>query len=172
MSSLKLFDGFSLDMAADFAGLRPGELTWLRKQGIVKPTKRGSAYMYTFTHLLVLRLVYRLKRENIPVKSIKKAKEYLSSIDPSKNLANIALYVGQDTGKIYYIGESPQKDVLVELTQGGQLVRRDFLRTLPVGRELEMMRKDVLSLDKTLSTRIKSPKLVPFDQGLKKYGLG
>jgi hypothetical protein len=171
-TKLSLFNGFSLDMASDFTGLRPGELNWLRQQGIVQPTKVGSAFMYTFTDLLVLRLVRQLKRVNVKVKSIKKAKNYLNSLDPSQSLTNVALYIGENSGKIYYIGESPQQDVLVDLTQGGQLVRSDFVVVLRVGRELESMRKEVLGLDTTVSQRLKAPRLIPLEEGLKKYGLG
>jgi hypothetical protein len=171
-TKLQLFQDFSLDMAADFTGLRPGEVNWCRKQRIVTPHKRGASFMYSFTDLLVLRTVRQLKGVKVPVKNIKMAKDYLRGIDSSRSLTNVALYIGDSTGKIYYIGENPQKDVMVELTQGGQLVRSDFVVMLRVGRDLDAMRKDILGQDKTLATRLKSPKLIPLEQGLKKYGLG
>jgi hypothetical protein len=34
------------------------------------------------------------------------------------------------------------------------------------------MRKEVLGLDTTVSQRLKAPRLIPLEEGLKKYGLG
>jgi len=168
---LKLFSGFSLDMASDFTGLRPGEIDWLRQQGIVAPKKKASRYVYTFTDLLVLRLVRRLKINDIRVSNVKKAKNYLGSIDPEKSLINVTLYIGARTGQIYYIGEEPQQDVMVSITQQGQLVRKDFVWAIPIGKDLERVRKEIISLDKDLSERIAKPKPISLEAGLKKYGL-
>lgn len=170
--NLKLFDGFSRDMAADLTDLRPGEVEWLRTQGIVEPQKnKGGYYLYDFTDLLVLRLVRQLKLNDIPVKNIKKAKQYLATFDPNCSLTAVNLFVRRESGRIMYIGEDPQPDVKVDMTQGGQLVRTDVCCVVPVGKALERVRKEVIGMDRTLAQRVKSKKFVSADDVYRQYGL-
>ena len=169
---MKVFDGFTADMASDFTGLTPGEIEWLRSQGIVLP-KRAKAgyYIYTFTELLMMRLVKLLKLNKIKVKNIKKSKDYLKNIEPSKRLFNLKLYIHSSSGDILYLGEEPQNNVMVNMTKFGQLMAQNLLDILPVGRDLEELRLEVVGLDDSLAERIQSPKLIPMEQVFKKYGI-
>lgn len=168
---MKLFDGFALDMASDFTGLSKGEIDWLRKQRIVSPQRTRSGMKYAFSELLMLRLVRLLKLSRVPVKNIKAARAYLKDIDPSKDLTKVKLHVRSDTRQILYLGEKPQKGMLVNLNQYGQLQAENLLEIIPVGYDLEHLRRDVIDLDETLSTRLESKKLVPLEKVMKKYGL-
>ena len=169
---MKLFKGFALDMASEFTGLSKGEIRWLIQTGILSPSKENGAYCYSFQELIMLRLVKLLKLYRVEVKNIKQAKKYLKSIDESKDLTKIQLYLRTDTNHILYLGEQPDEGVLVNTNQYGQLVQKNCLSILPVGRDLEHMRSEVVDLDQTLSTRLKSKKLVSMEEVFAKYGIG
>lgn len=168
---MKVFDGFALDMASDVTGLSKGEIRWLIKQKILAPKKVAGGYQYSFSELLMLRLVRLLKLNRVRVKNIKRAREYIKEIDPSKDLTNMKLYVQANTQEILYIGEHPQDGVHVNMSDFGQLVASNLLDILPIGRDLEHMKRGVLNLDETLSARVRSKNLIPADDVLKEYGI-
>ncbi|MBZ0189530.1 MAG: MerR family transcriptional regulator [Candidatus Obscuribacterales bacterium] len=168
---MKIFNGFALDMASDVTGLSKGEIRWLIKQKILSPKKVAGGYQYTFSELLMLRLVRLLKMNRVRVKNIKRAREYIKGVDPSKDLTNMKLYVQANTQEILYIGEHPQDGIHVNMSEFGQLVASNLLEILPVGRDLEHMRRGVLDLDETLSSRVSSKDLIPADDVLKLYGI-
>jgi len=173
MSVLKIFEGFSLDMASDISALSKGEIRWLLKQGILSPAKdEHGANVFSFSELLMLRLVRLLKVMRVRVKNIKRARQYIKQMDPGKDLTNVMLYMDTGTHELLYLGEKPQKGILVNINKSGQLQPRQLLAILPVGPDLEFMRRDVIDLDKTLSKRLKSKKLVSMEDVFKKYGLG
>ncbi|MBX9689228.1 MAG: MerR family transcriptional regulator [Candidatus Obscuribacterales bacterium] len=170
---MKLFNGFALDMASEFTGLSKGEIRWLVKTGIITPQRDGNgAFCYAFRELLMLRLVKLLKINRVKVKDIKQARKYIRTIDEKKDLTKIQLYLRTDTNDILYLGEQPQDGVFVNMSKFGQLVQKNALSILPVGRDLEHMRSEVVDLDKSLSNRMKSKKLVSMDEVFAKYGLG
>ena len=169
---MKLFKGFALDMASDFTGLSKGEIRWLVQTNIISPHKDAGAYCYSFKELIMLRLIRLLKLYRVKVKNIKQARKYLKSLDEKKDLTQYQLYVRTDTNHILYLGEQPDEGVLVDTNQYGQLVQKNCLSILPVGRDLEQMRSEVVDLDETLAKRVKSKKLVPMEEVFAKYGIG
>ena len=168
---LKVFNGFQLDVAADFTGLKPAQISRLRKSGIITPQKTKEGYCYSFTDLLALRVVRQLLLNDISIRDIRKAHLYLQSISPDKNLSSLQLYVRLDSKEILYIGEPPiDKTALVSLSRFGQLVHKGLVAVFPIGKQLESMRQDVLRLDHQLERGLRTKKVVPLDAVLKKYG--
>lgn len=160
---MKLFTGFALDMASDFCGLSKGEIKWLVSQKVVAPKKdKTGSFVYSFSELLMLRLIKLLKDNGVRVKNVKKARDYLKDIDPNHDLTNIQLYVRSDRQQILYLGEDPQQHTLVNMSEFGQLV----------GKKMESMRREVIDLDSTLSERLNVKKLIPAKDLLRKYGMG
>jgi hypothetical protein len=169
----QLFDGFALDMASEMSGLSKGEIRWLGQQRILGPEKDAQgSFKYNFSELLMLRVVRLLKLNRVKVKDIKKARGFIREIDPTRDLTNIQLYVRSDTREILYVGEEPQRGVLVNMSQFGQLIQKNLLTILPIGRDLEHMKQEIVDLDQTLASRVKSKKLVSLDDVFKKYGVG
>ena len=168
---MRLFTGFQLDLASDFTGLSEGEIRGLRQSGIVTPQKTTEGYKYSFQDLLMLRLIRLLKQYGVKLKNIKRAHQYLGGLDPSKRLANFKLYIRTDSKQILYLGENPQENTMVALDQFGQLMATNVLAIIPVGEQLESLRKNVISFDQTLATRINSRKVVPLGKFLKRHGL-
>ena len=70
------------------------------------------------------------------------------------------------------MGEEPQRGVLVNMSQFGQLIQKNVLTILPIGRDLQHMKNEIVELDQTLASRVKSKKLVSLDDVFKKYGVG
>jgi hypothetical protein len=70
------------------------------------------------------------------------------------------------------LGEEPQRGVLVNMSQFGQLIQKNVLTILPIGRDLQHMKNEIVELDQTLASRVKSKKLVSLDDVFKKYGVG
>lgn len=170
---MKLFTGFALDMASDFCGLSKGEIKWLVSQKVVAPKKdKTGSFVYSFSELLMLRLIKLLKDNGVRVKNVKKAREYLKDIDPNHDLTNIQLYVRSDRQQILYLGEDPQDNTLVNMSEFGQLVGKNLLHIIPVGKKMESMRREVIDLDSTLSERLNVKKLIPAKDLLRKYGMG
>jgi len=168
---LRVFTGFQLDVAADFTGLKPGQISRLRKSGIITPQKTKEGYCYTFTDLLALRILRQLLLNDISIRDIGRAHSYLHSISPDKNLSSLQLCVRLDSKEILYIGEPPiDKTALVSLSRFGQLVHKGLVAVFPIGKQLESLRQDVLSLDKQLDRGLKTKKVIPLDAVLKEYG--
>lgn len=169
---LKVFTGFQLDVAADFTGLKHSQIDRLRKNGVIKPTKTSTGYCYSFQDLLTLRLVRQLLLNDVTIGNITKAHDYLTGYSPEQNLANIKLYVSQETKEILYIGDpsNDEKQFLVSMNRYGQMVLKGLVTILPVGRQLEGMRRDVIKLDKQLDKGLKAVKVVSLDTLRKKYG--
>lgn len=168
---MKIFQGFQVDLAADFTGLSTREIDWLRQSGMVSPERTSEGYRYSFTDLLMLRLVRVLKDHGVKARDIKQAHEYLEHLDPSRRLSRLKLYIRDDNKSILYLGEAPEVDSLVSLTDWGQLVVKGVLTIIPVGNHLEAMRLDVIRIDERLSRRVSRRKLVPLSTLKAQYGV-
>ncbi|HEY9678641.1 MAG TPA: MerR family transcriptional regulator [Drouetiella sp.] len=167
---MKVFDGFQLDLASEFSGLSLSEIRVLRSKGVVKPERTRQGFKYSFSDILVLRLVRVLKAAGIKVRNIAKAHEYLSDINPEKSLASYMLYINRESKSILYVGENPTEGVLVNATQYGQLVAKNLLVALPIGTYLEEVRKSILKLDSDLDAGLRTTKTISLATFLRKYG--
>ncbi len=168
--ALKVFEGFAREQAAEFSGLTPGEIAWLRESKIVTPKRTKEGYQYTFQEILMLKLIKSLKVFGVPLKNVKAAQSYLKDLDPNKSLINYMLYVNMHDKSILYLGELPQESSMVSLSHAGQLMHKNLLAILPVGEELENCRREVIELDKTIDRGLKAKRVISLDQLKKKYG--
>lgn len=169
---MKVFQGFQLDMASDFTGLSHGEIRWLREKRIVAPEKTKEGYRFTFSDILTLRLVRVLKFHGVRPKNIQRAHDYLQDYSPDQNLSSLKLYIKEDTKTILYLGNKPQENQLVSMSDYGQFIAAGLLVTIPVGQHLESLRREVVSLDKRLHASLRSKKLIPLSAIKEKYGIG
>jgi DNA-binding transcriptional MerR regulator len=160
--TLQAFDGFQLDFASELSGLKPSTVATLRKHGIVKPERKSVGYSFSFADVLTLRLVRQLIDMGVKAKKIYLAHEYLSNIDPSKCLLHLELAINYDTGDIIKIGEN-----LVSLSSHGQLLLPGVNYIIPIGHNLEQVRKNVIKLDQRLSSR--PSRTLTVEAILKKY---
>lgn len=168
---LKVFEGFSLEMAAEFTGLRSHEIDWLRKTRVVTPLKRGHSFLYVFQDLLMLRLVRLLKMLGVRLRNVRKASDYLREFDASRKLTNLEIFIDKSKKTLLYLGEDPDPNLVVSLSEHGQIQGRPLIWILPIGRALEEMRRNVTRYDNTLSRRLKSKKVVPMEEVFRRYGI-
>lgn len=168
---LKVFTGFQLDVAADFTGLSHSEIRWLRENKMVSPKKTKEGYIYTFGDILTLRLVRILKAHGVKPRNISRAHQYLKSYDPETSLSSLKLYLREDTKAILSIGDSPTATSMVSLSDYGQLLATGVLVVIPVGHQLEAMRKDVLTLDRRLGASLKAKRFSSLETVEKRYGI-
>lgn len=174
-TSLKVFDGFPLDMASDLTGLKPWEIRRFRELGVIHPSKQsGNFYKFSFADILMLRLCKHLRRMDVTIKKIGQAHHYLNRLDPQKKLDAYQLYVRKDTGDILFFGEGKydEEKALVSASKFGQLCLKGMVHIIPVGIHLERLRKNVIDLDSRLDRGMKAKKLIPLDEIKKQYGLG
>jgi DNA-binding transcriptional MerR regulator len=170
--ALKVFKGFSLDMAADLSGLDKSEIKRLRNYGIVSPPRTKQGFAYTFANLLMLRLIKQLRLNDVNLKDIRNAHEYLSELDPNKNLREFKLYIRTDSKEIVYFGEKPDnRHALINASKFGQLLLDGLLVVIPVGKQLEQVRQNVIDFDRELDQSMRSTKVIPLDKVLARYGL-
>jgi DNA-binding transcriptional MerR regulator len=171
--ALKVFNGFSLDMAADLSGLKSHEINRLRDFGVVKPTKTRQGFSYSFADLLMLRLVRQLRLNDVKLKDIHQANKYLSDLDPSRNLNNYKLYIRTDSKEIVFFGDQvDNRHALISASKFGQLLLAGLLVVIPVGRQLENLRRNVISFDRDLDRSMRAQKVIPLDAVLAQHGLG
>lgn len=171
--ALKIFTSFSLDMAADLSGMNKNEISRLRKYGVVTPPKTKQGFSYSFANLLMLRLVKQLRLNDVALKDIKQAHEYLTDLDPEKSLREYKLYIRTDSKEIVYFGEKPDNDhALISASKFGQLLFAGLLVVIPVGKQLEQVRQSVISFDRDLNKSMHAKKVIPLNAVLAKYGLG
>ena len=170
VSGLKVFHGFQLELASDYSGLSTGEIRALRQNGLVSPEKTKEGFRYSFSDLLVLRLVRVLKAEGIRLRNIASAHKYLKGINPDKSLASYKLYIDDSAKSILYVGEQPQTESLVDATKFGQLALKNLLTILPVGKYLEQTRQEVRKFDSDLHKGLHARKTIPLNTFLRKYG--
>lgn len=168
--ALKIFKGFALDEAADLSGLHKWEISRLKQYGVVVPKRTKQGWSYSFTDLLMLRLVKQLRENGVKLANVRKAHEHLSNIDPEKSLRNHKLYIRSDTKDIVYFGQMDGKTP-ISASQFGQLLMRGVLIILPVGVQLEAVRKNVIALDKDLDRSMRSKRVISLDTVLKRHGL-
>ena len=165
---LKVFLGFAREMAVDLTGLSTGELRTLRQHKVVKPELTDEGYRYSFQDLLILRVVRSLKHYGVKVKNIKAAHHYLQQVEPEKNLSSFKLYVRDDTRQI--LGLGPDPNVMRAFDQFGQLMASNLLTILPIGKELEETRQEVINFDRRLSKSLKERKVIPLSEIDREYG--
>lgn len=165
--SLKVFYGFQLDMASEFTGLKPSQINTLKRHNVVSPKKTAQGFSYSFVDILLLRLCKQMRENGVPLNKIYQAHKYLKDIDPEKKLTNLVLAVRKDTGDIIELGE----DLTVALSAHGQLIMRGVVVTLPVGKQLERVRRDVTDMDKRLSQGITAKKTVSLEAMKRRYGI-
>jgi DNA-binding transcriptional MerR regulator len=169
-SELNLFDGFQLDMAVMFTDLSSSKIRTLRENGIVKPRKTRSGYLYGFTDLILLKLIKTLKDLGVKPANIKEANRFVKKLDPSKDLSKFKLFIQKDTLRI--LGLSDEGAAFCGLDQHGQLVNKQLVHTVDVGEALEKTRRRVKSVDKAaLRSQDPNCKTYTLDQIKKRYGI-
>lgn len=120
----------------------------------------------------MLRLVFNLKKLGVKIKNVSKAHDYLKDLDPNRKLTNFKLYIRDDRKSILYLGDKPDPRYMVSLDEYGQMVAAGVLTILPVGKDLEAARQEVIKIDKDLARSLSSRKVVSLAALQKKYGLG
>lgn len=166
--SLKVFQGFQLEMAAEFTGMRSAQINTLKRNGIVKPEKTKEGYCYSFTDVLMIRLCKQLLDNGVRLGKLYKAHQYLTELDPEKRLTNVRLAVRIDTGDILWLGEDLKT---VSISDFGQLILRGTVSVLPVGKQLEKVRREVLELDKRLDVGYRAKRTVSLEAMKRRYGI-
>jgi hypothetical protein len=172
---LKIFVGFSLEVAEDMTGLKKSEIDSLRRYGVVGPGKTKQGYLYSFVDLLMLRLVKQLRLNDVTLKNIGRAHEYIADIDPTKNLSGYKLYVRTDTREIVFFGDqdsdNDKRKLLINASEFGQLLHANVLLIIPVGKQLEKVRKTALQFDTDLNRSMQQKQVIPLDTLLSRHGL-
>lgn len=166
--SLKVFQGFQLEMAAEFTGMKAPQINTLKRNGIINPERTKEGFCYSFVDILLIRLCKQLRDNGVPLGKIYKAHEYLTTLDPEKRLTNLKLAVRTDTGDILELGEDLKT---VSLSQYGQLLLRGTVTILPVGKQLEKVRREVIDLDKRLNQGYKARKTISLEAMKRRYGI-
>jgi hypothetical protein len=121
----------------------------------------------------MLRLIKQLRVNDVRLKHFRDAHRYLSEISPDKNLSNYKLYIRTDSKEIVYFGEDiKNKGALINASKFGQLLFANSLVVIPVGKQLEQVRTNVLSWDKDLEQSMRSKKVIPLNTILTRHGIG
>ncbi|MBK9618869.1 MAG: MerR family transcriptional regulator [Candidatus Obscuribacter sp.] len=149
--ALKVFEGFQLEMVSELSLLSASSINTLRRHGMVTPVKQSGGYLYSFADVLTLRVIRQLRENDVPLKNIVKAHDYLSKLNTSKSLFNLEIAVRKDTGEVVAVGEN-----LVNLSRHGQLQIREVCHIIPIGRTLERVRKNIVELDRRLTRKPKT----------------
>ncbi|MBK7745701.1 MAG: MerR family transcriptional regulator [Candidatus Obscuribacter sp.] len=87
--ALKVFEGFQLEMVSELSLLSASSINTLRRHGMVTPVKQSGGYLYSFADVLTLRVIRQLRENDVPLKNIVKAHDYLSKLNTSKSLFNL-----------------------------------------------------------------------------------
>jgi DNA-binding transcriptional MerR regulator len=170
--ALKFFNGFSLDMAADLSGMDKREISRLREYGVVSPPKTKQGFSYSFANLLMLRLIKQLRLNDVTLKDIGQAHEYLTGLNPDRSLREYKLYIRTDSREIVYFGERPENHhALISASKFGQLLLDGLLVVIPVGKQLEQVRQNVINFDHDLDRSMRAKKVIPLDTVLARHGL-
>lgn len=165
---LKVFNGFQLDMAADFTDMSPSKINTLRKKGILKPEKTSEGYCYSFADILTLRLCQQLRENNVPLNNVYNAHEYLQNWDPGRSLLHIKIKVRDPDGQILEIIDN---ETVICLSQFGQLIHSDIVRTISVGKEMEKVRLNVLAFEKTVTKGMEIKRTVSVEAMKRHFGI-
>lgn len=173
---LQIFDGFGRDQVCDLAELTPSELQSVLRHKLVKPKRTKSGFKYSFQDLLMLRLIQSLRKQGVRIKKIEKAQQYLKHINPEHSLTNFKLYIDDETKSILYLGEKLEgfkrdNRYLTSMDKFGQLMAAGLLTILPVGKDLEGARQNVITLDRDLVRSLKAKKVVSLDSLMNQYGV-
>jgi DNA-binding transcriptional MerR regulator len=112
-------DGYRGPTACQIAGITYRQLDYWARTGLVVPTMRdatgsGSKRLYSFTDILVLKVVKRLLDAGVSLQSIRAAVDHLRA-HGVRDLAGITLL---SDGVTIYECRSPEE--IVDLLQGGQ----------------------------------------------------
>ncbi len=111
--------GYRGPTACAAAGITYRQLDYWARTGLVEPTVRGakgsgSQRLYSFTDILVLKVVKRLLDTGVSLHNIRVAIEYLRSRGV-EDLAEVTLF--SDGASVY---ECTSPEEIVDLLQGGQ----------------------------------------------------
>lgn len=111
--------GYRGPTACSAAGITYRQLDYWARTGLVEPTIRGakgsgSQRLYSFTDILVLKVVKRLLDTGVSLHNIRVAIEYLRARG-TQDLAEVTLF--SDGASVY---ECTSPEEIVDLLQGGQ----------------------------------------------------
>jgi DNA-binding transcriptional MerR regulator len=148
---LTVFDGFQADMACTLSDLSFSAILTLRKNGVVMPKKSPSGiYVYSFSDILMLRLIRTLKAMHVSNVDIREAHKFVKELDPTHDLTRMQLFIQRDSRQILGLCEE-NDDAFKRLDRRGQLVSKQLIQAFQVGKYLEETRKRVIRLDKNVS---------------------
>lgn len=171
---MKVFTGFSQELLVDFTELKSWEIRRLRDYGVVQPTRTKSGYRYSFADVMLLRLCRELHyRYEVSLGNIRNAHQYFAELNPEQSLDAYLLFVRNDNKDVLYFGESYDEDrALISASKCGQLAIKGAISILPVGKQLEPARQNVISFDERLNLGLTSSKFFSLKQLKKQYGSG
>lgn len=136
------------EFVEDFSGLNAKQIRELEKLDILSPKHEGKAKYYSYSDILILRVIRILKRYGIRYNKSRDAYKYLRELKPSQSLTSFVIL--HDKREVYSVVDG---DLLIP-SKGGQHVIPDVVKPhlLAVGSELDSTRKAIRRLEQQVRT--------------------
>jgi len=124
MVKSQIKNSFNTKETAMLSGMSITMLDYLCRSGVILPSKcsrpgRGSPRLYTFGDIVMLKALHQLLKHGISIKklknSLKSLRKHYKNIEPGEAIKK---YLVADDKRVYL---KEKKEILVDLTSGGQL---------------------------------------------------
>ncbi|MEW6661982.1 MAG: MerR family transcriptional regulator [Bacillota bacterium] len=123
---MKNIEGYSARQVCKITGVEYSTLDYWDRAGFIKPsaseaTGTGSKRVYSFLDLIALKVALSLRENGVTLQTLRKVVDYLRSKGDSLEHPLTGTVLITDGKKVFEV--TNDKEILVDLVAGGQLVR-------------------------------------------------